>query len=90
MTLDGIANMLNRNFPKHKGINFVRYADDFIVTGYSKETLENDIKPAITAFLKEGAWNYRKRKPGSPISQKALIFLGRTCVNTPPRENSSS
>ena len=32
MVLDGIADMLKRNFPKHNGINFVRYADDFIVT----------------------------------------------------------
>ncbi len=35
-------------FPK---VNFVRYADDFIVTGESAELLENGVKPIITEFL---------------------------------------
>jgi hypothetical protein len=38
---------------KYKGIHFVRYADDFIVTGHSKEILDKEIKTAITSFLKE-------------------------------------
>lgn len=36
-----------------KGVCLVRYADDFIVTGPSKEVLETKVKPAIEAFLKE-------------------------------------
>lgn len=31
----------------------VRYADDFVITGSSKELLENRIKPAVTTFLRE-------------------------------------
>lgn len=37
-------------FPK---VNFVRYADDFIVTGKSKEILENGVLPIIREFLSE-------------------------------------
>ena len=33
--------------------NFVRYADDFIVTAASKEILETVVRPVIIAFLKE-------------------------------------
>ena len=32
-------------------INFVRYADDFIVTGKSPETLRNEVIPLIKDFL---------------------------------------
>ncbi|VVP47442.1 hypothetical protein PS850_05226 [Pseudomonas fluorescens] len=29
------------------------YADDFIITGYSKEWLENEVRPAVFEFLAE-------------------------------------
>lgn len=32
-------------------INLARYADDFIITGVSKELLENQVKPLIIEFL---------------------------------------
>ena len=34
-------------------VNFVRYADDFIVTGESAELLKNGVKPIIVKFLAE-------------------------------------
>jgi RNA-directed DNA polymerase len=34
-------------------VNFVRFADDFIVTGKSKEVLESEVKPLIEAFMRE-------------------------------------
>ena len=55
MTLDGLETMLARNFPKAKRLslkmNMVRYADDFIITGHSKEWLEQEVKPAVVEFL---------------------------------------
>ncbi|WP_340080914.1 reverse transcriptase domain-containing protein, partial [Streptococcus agalactiae] len=61
MVLDGLERKLSTTFRKKKvngqvytpKINFVRYADDFIVTGVSKELLENEVKPVIIEFLKE-------------------------------------
>src|SRR6266699_5489593 len=59
MTLDGLERRLRARFPKTtvKGIaakvNFVRYADDFIVTAASKELLEQEVKPLVEAFMKE-------------------------------------
>jgi RNA-directed DNA polymerase len=57
MVLDGMEKTIQAVIPtttrrgKAAKINFVRYADDFIVTGASKEILEGEIKPAIESFL---------------------------------------
>ena len=57
MTLDGLEAMLRKKFPaaKRTGLkmHMVRYADDFIITGNSKEWLEHEVKPAVVAFLAE-------------------------------------
>ncbi len=52
MALDGIQNLLGDNFSKTDKIHFVRYADDFIITGRSPELLETYVKPLIKEFLK--------------------------------------
>ena len=36
--------------PKLK-VNVVRYADDFVITGTSKDLLENEVRPWVEAFL---------------------------------------
>jgi len=38
-------------------VNFVRYADDFIITGRSKEQLENEVRPMVEQFPRERAWS---------------------------------
>src|SRR6266849_10208367 len=57
MTLDGLEAMLAEKFPQAKRtglkMNMVRYADDFIITGISKEGVENEVKPAVVEFLAE-------------------------------------
>lgn len=58
MALDGLEQMLREAFSRttragvKAKVNVVRYADDFIVTGDSKELLETRVKPLIEAFLK--------------------------------------
>ena len=60
MTLDGLGELLatknkrvNRKYEKYSPmVNMVRYADDFIITGRTKATLE-DIKPMLVEFLSE-------------------------------------
>ena len=56
MTLDGIEKLLLAEYPKKKEknstkVNFIRYADDFIVTANSEETAR-EIKDKIAVFLK--------------------------------------
>ena len=43
---------IKKKYHKTK-VNFVRYADDFIVTGESRELLENGVLPIIREFLSE-------------------------------------
>lgn len=58
MTLDSLERILAEKFGR-KGtraaernkINLVRYADDFIITGSSRELLESEVKPLVVSFL---------------------------------------
>ena len=50
MTLDGLGAMLKKHFRGQK-VNYIRYADDFLITGNSKELLECQVKPMIEDFL---------------------------------------
>ncbi len=58
-------------------INFVRYADDFIVTGVSKELLENEVKPVIIEFLKERGLKLSEEKTLITHITDGFDFLGR-------------
>ncbi len=60
MALDGLEEVLETHFGKKNTkasyktkVNYVRYADDFIITCISKELLENKIKPLVEAFMAE-------------------------------------
>ena len=58
MALDGLEKRLRETFPKPKTgynakVNVVRYADDFLVTGASKELLEKEVKPLVERFMSE-------------------------------------
>ncbi|WP_175130654.1 hypothetical protein [Paraburkholderia rhynchosiae] len=34
-------------------LSLVSYADDFVITGYSKELLEDEVGPPVGVFLQE-------------------------------------
>lgn len=58
LALDGLEAVLETNFGKKNTkasyktkVNYVRYADDFIITGISKELLENEVKPIVEDFM---------------------------------------
>ena len=60
LALDGLEDVLFSHFGKKNTkaaykskVNYVRYADDFIITGISKEILENEVKPIVEAFMIE-------------------------------------
>ncbi|PPE73938.1 group II intron reverse transcriptase/maturase [Solimonas fluminis] len=77
MTLDGLESLLAERFKsrKHK-VHMVRYADDFVVTGSSKELLEAQVKPVIEEFLAErGLWLSPTKTKITHISD-GFDFLG--------------
>lgn len=81
MALDGLEKALKGHFTKNRGIcpkvYVVRYADDFIVTGVSRELLEQHVKPFIEAFLKERGLELSQEKTKLTSIQEGFDFLGR-------------
>jgi RNA-directed DNA polymerase len=78
MTLDGMEQVLHSVVPRRSRVNFVRYADDFIVTGKSKTLLETKIKPAIEAFLADRGLELSKGKTVISHIKDGFTFLGQT------------
>ena len=57
-------------------MNFVRYADDFIVTGESREILENGALPIIREFLSERGLELSEEKTAIAPIEEGFDFLG--------------
>ena len=53
LVLDGLEQTVHNAVRRRSRVNFVSYADDFIITGKSKRILETNVKPAVEAFLSE-------------------------------------
>jgi RNA-directed DNA polymerase len=55
LTLDGLEKLFRKRFQKRYGqkVNFIRYADDFVITAASREIIEDEIAPLVGQFLKE-------------------------------------
>ncbi|MFY9221109.1 MAG: group II intron reverse transcriptase/maturase [Blastocatellia bacterium] len=83
IVLDGLEKELLKKFsPNNRAklnnkVHFVRYADDFIVTGSSKELLEQKVKPIITAFLQERGLELSEEKTRIAEISKGFNFLGK-------------
>ena len=86
MTLDGLERILKERFPMRRTvagktvydqINFVRYADDFIVTGKSPETLRNEVMPLIKDFLAERGLQLSEEKTVITHISDGFDFLGQ-------------
>jgi len=78
MTLDGLEEAVKSAVPRRARVNFVRYADDFIITGKSKRLLEKQIKPAIEAFLAERGLTLSPEKTMISYIREGFTFLGQT------------
>src|SRR6266699_3829000 len=84
MALDGLERLLAAHFPK-KGspekrakVNLIRYADDFCITGASKELLEQEVKPLVEQFLSERELQLSSEKTVITHIEQGFDFLGQT------------
>jgi RNA-directed DNA polymerase len=83
MALDGLERRLREKYPKRPGhgskgmVNLVRYADDFLVTSNSKETLENEVKPLIEQFMQERGLELSREKTVITHMEAGFDFLGQ-------------
>src|SRR5260221_4905944 len=100
MALDGLSQHLLERFPRSKRgnspkVNLARYADDVIVTGVSKELLEQEVKPFIEAFMKERGLTLSQEKTVITHIEDGFDFLGQhvrkyqsgSVLTTPAKKN---
>ena len=78
MTLDGLEQAVHNAVPRHSRVNFIRYADDFIITGKSKRLLEKYVRPAVEEFLTERGLTLSKEKTRITYIRDGFTFLGQT------------
>ena len=88
MALDGLQTLLKRTFhprkiriegrrvERHPKVNYVRYADDFVITGASKELLQDQVKPMVREFLKTRGLELSEEKTKITHVEEGFDFLG--------------
>ena len=76
MALDGLEDAALAAFPRSQKIHVVKYADDFVITGASKEVLETKVKPAVEAFLRERGLELSTEKTSITHLDEGFDFLG--------------
>lgn len=77
LVLDRLENLLRQNKAlKGNKINFIRYADDFIATGNSKELLVDIVDPTIADFLDERDLRLSPEKTMITHIEEGFDFLG--------------
>jgi RNA-directed DNA polymerase len=82
-TLDGLQRLLADHFaktPSQQGkskVHMVRYADDFLITGTSKELLRDQVQPLVTHFLKERGLELSHEKTQITHVEAGFDFLGQ-------------
>jgi RNA-directed DNA polymerase len=79
LTLSGLEETVIRATSIRKDkVHVVTYADDFIITGSSKEALENKVKPVVESFLRERGLELSKDKTNITHIDDGFDFLGIT------------
>lgn len=86
MTLDGLERLLQERLPTRQKVNgrthfnklnFVRYADDFIITGESPEFLRDKVLPIVKEFLTKRGLQLSEEKTVITHIEDGFDFLGK-------------
>jgi len=91
--LDGLEQLLKEQFPAKKllpslggklsCVHFIRYADDFIITGRTKELLEEEVKPLVEQFLQPRGLELSPKKTVITHVEQGFDFLGQNVRKYP-------
>ena len=81
-TLDGLQRLLADRFAntppsRSNKVHLVRYADDFLITGISKELLRDQVQPLVAHFLKERGLELSHEKTQITHVEQGFDFLGQ-------------
>ena len=74
--IDHLGARLGKTKTRKSKINVVRYADDFVITGASKEMLESEVKPWVESFLVERGLTLSAEKTRIVHVDDGFDFLG--------------
>lgn len=81
LTLDGLERLLKETFSGRRTpslkVNLIRYADDFIITGRTKEVLENEVKPLVEQFMRDRGLQLSPEKTCVTSIEQGFDFLGQ-------------
>jgi len=81
LTLDNLETILLRKYLKDKWnkqkVNFVRYADDFIITGATQEVLNNEVRPLVEEFMAKRGLTLSPEKTKITHIDEGFDFLGQ-------------
>jgi RNA-directed DNA polymerase len=81
LTLDGleaaIANQPHRESKRQAKLHLIRFADDFVITGISRELLEEDIAPGVEEFLDARGLEVAPEKTRITDLEEGFDFLGQ-------------
>ena len=78
MTLDQLEPAIQAVIrPRRDKVNFIRYADDFIVTAAGREVLEERVKPVIAVFVRERGLSLSEEKTKITHIEEGFDFLGQ-------------
>jgi RNA-directed DNA polymerase len=83
LALNGLERTLREQYPKATArsrkakVNVIVYADDFIITGRSKALLEDEVRPVVTAFLRERGLELSREKTKITHIADGFDFLGQ-------------
>jgi RNA-directed DNA polymerase len=81
LALNGLASHLRGALPRRQGnvqtkVHVIKFADDFVVTGYSKTFLEQEVQPLIERFLAERGLELSREKTRLTHIEAGFDFLG--------------
>jgi RNA-directed DNA polymerase len=76
LALSGLEEAVKSATSRKDKVNVISYADDFVITGTSREVLENKVMPAVVAFLKERGLELSLSKTKITHIDEGFDFLG--------------
>ena len=76
LALKGLEETVKNATSRKDKVNVIVYADDFVVTGSTKEVLENKVMPVVVTFLKERGLELSVEKTKITHVDEGFDFLG--------------
>ena len=76
ITMRGLEVAVKNATKTRDKVNVISYADDFVITGATRDILESHVKPAVIAFLQERGLELSNEKTHLTSIHQGFDFLG--------------